>query len=176
MSIIDIEALKRWAKDLLSPAGDIGGPFVMTNHSARELGRELWSLIKERESFLNLAGQLRRERNALKENQELADVAIESLIQERDSLKAQIDAGAPSSRAFVELSQERDSLKKKVEEIAEVLLLCAEEKVQLRVERDSIGAERDQLRELSKRPLFQFAIELDRMNREAARKFGGGVA
>lgn len=159
MKILDIGALKRWAADLLSPAGDVGGPFVMTNYSAKELGKDLLDLIQDRQGLLNMASELRKERDsfsrALRDsNTECLAQAecVESLLKERDSLerdlKAAVCARDHNRECIGRLVEERTALRQERDSLRSHVECLAKAGVVLKEERDSLKRKVGRLKDL----------------------------
>lgn len=155
--------------------------------------RNDFALLEGRADKVSLrCSELIQERNSLKilheqETKSLSGLLVE-VQKERDALRRELekaDESGPSSRASVELCQERDSLKEEKEtyrsgawRFKEERDSCIREIEGMRkalavgdaavIELRKVKEERDSLREQLQKPLVQFAVELERMNNEAA--------
>lgn len=137
-------------------------------------------LFKIRDAVCVERDSLKNELHFLRIGAQRVNGGIEELTKEGNSLRDDL----------IQVAGERDSLQVELKRVIcardhnrECIARLIEERAVLRKELDELNSasnqvilERDALRELSKKPLFQFAIELDRMNQQAAKALGGGVA
>lgn len=168
--------------------------------SARRLGGLMQAMISDNQGLAKTAlryFKMREDFALLEERAATVSENCEALIKERDSLRvekeklqATVDLIAEADMEWLkkigELTKERDSLKAELSEARDEYRRKVETWKGVVEERDSLSAqlhslnlacskvisERDELKAKLDGPLVKFALELDRMNKEAAADIG----